>query len=189
MKYNFIDWVKDPSQIISEAAPTDRLHLTLLPCAASDLAPALGTATIDYHYNHLARAYVKRYNAGEGDPEFNRAGAYLHNLLFQQYKAHSTSNMPTGAVLQFIEDNFGSFGLFKKEFLRVAMTVQGSGWVYLSRKGDIKTIRNHTIVKDCVLIVDWWEHAWALDYQHDKESYLAQQWSIIDWAIVEARLA
>ena len=41
MKYNFIDWVKDPSIVLSEAAPTDKLHLSLLPCAASDLAPAL----------------------------------------------------------------------------------------------------------------------------------------------------
>ena len=188
MKYNFIDWVKDPSIVLSEAAPTDKLHLSLLPCAASDLDPALSKATIDYHYNHLARAYVKRYNAGEGDLEFNRAGAYLHNLLFQQYCAYSTAK-PTGAVLQFIEDNFGSFGLFKKEFLKTAMSIQGSGWVYLSKKGDIKTIKNHAIVKDCVLLIDWWEHAWALDYQHDKEAYLAAQWNIINWAIIEARLA
>lgn len=188
MKYNFLEWVKDPSLVIAEAAPTGKLQLSLLPCAPSDLDPAVSAKTIDYHYNHLARAYVRRYNAGEGDAEFNRAGAYLHNLLFQQYCAYSTAK-PTGAVLQFIEDNFGSFGLFKREFLKTAMGIQGSGWVYLSKKGDIKTIRNHSIVKDCVLIIDWWEHAWALDYQHDKERYLAAQWNIINWAIVEARLA
>jgi Fe-Mn family superoxide dismutase len=189
MKYNFIDWVKDPTQVISEAAPTGKLTTTPLPYARSDLAPAVSAATIDYHYEHLAKTYARRYNAGQGDLEFNRAGAYLHNLLFPQYKAYSAANMPTGAVLQFIEDNFGSFGLFKKEFLKTAMGLQGSGWVYLSKKGDIKTIVNHAVVKDCVLIVDWWEHAWALDYQSDKEAYLAAQWMIINWAIVEARLA
>lgn len=41
---------------------------------------------------------------------------------------------------------------------------------------------------DIVFIVDWWEHAWALDYQSDKKAYLANQWKIINWNIVSSRI-
>ena len=43
------------------------------------------------------------------------------------------------------------------------------------------TITNHAIKKDIVVLVDWWEHAWALDYQADKKKYLENQWKIINW--------
>ena len=61
------------------------------------------------------------------------------------------------------------------------MGIQGSGWVYLSKSGKIKTIVNHEVKKDIVLLIDWWEHAWALDYQSDKKKYLENQWKIINW--------
>jgi superoxide dismutase len=37
-------------------------------------------------------------------------------------------------------------------------------------------------------LVDWWEHAWALDYQWDKEKYLDNIWKIIDWDVCNERL-
>jgi superoxide dismutase len=61
------------------------------------------------------------------------------------------------------------------------MAIQGSGWVYLAKDGKIKTIKNHEIKKDIVLLIDWWEHSWALDYQSDKKKYLENQWKIINW--------
>jgi len=39
-----------------------------------------------------------------------------------------------------------------------------------------------------MLIIDGWEHAWALDYQHDKQKYLDNTWRIIDWDVVNRRL-
>jgi Fe-Mn family superoxide dismutase len=68
------------------------------------------------------------------------------------------------------------------------MKIQGSGWVYLSTGGDIKTIKNHAVRTDIALLVDWWEHAWALDYQSDKEKYLDNIWKIINWDVVNNRL-
>jgi len=38
------------------------------------------------------------------------------------------------------------------------------------------------------VLVDWWEHAWSLDYQWDKERYLDKIWLIIDWDVVNERL-
>jgi Fe-Mn family superoxide dismutase len=73
-------------------------------------------------------------------------------------------------------------------FTKTAMSIQGSGWVYLSKKGEIKTITNHQIKNDIALLIDWWEHAWALDYEHDKAKYLNNIWRIINWDVVNSRL-
>ncbi len=159
----------------------DKLIQLRLPYSRTDLEPAVSEATIDYHFGTLYKAYVDRYNKGEGDSDFNEAGAFLHNILFAQYKSPTSSNKPEGAILELIEDKFKSFETFKEEFAKVAMAIQGSGWVYLAKNGEIKTIVNHQIKNDIVLLIDWWEHAWALDYQADKQKYLENQWKIIDW--------
>jgi Fe-Mn family superoxide dismutase len=101
--------------------------------------------------------------------------------LFQQYREPKDSNEPIGKIAEFIETHYKTFAKFKEEFLKVAMGIQGSGWVYLAKDGKIKTIVNHEIKKDIVVLVDWWEHAWALDYQSDKKSYLKNQWKIMNW--------
>jgi Fe-Mn family superoxide dismutase len=38
------------------------------------------------------------------------------------------------------------------------------------------------------LLIDAWEHAWALDYQQDKAKYISNIWRIIDWSVVNDRL-
>ena len=78
---------------------------------------------------------------------------------------------------------------FKEKIVKTAMAIQGSGWVYLATDGKIKTIVNHEIKKDIVLLIDWWEHAWALDYQADKKKYLENIWKIINYDVINARLA
>lgn len=159
-----------------------------LPYNKKDLDPVMSEATIDYHYGKLAAGYVKKYNAGEGDAKFNEAGAYLHNVFFPQLHAPKSGNKPSGASKELIESKFGDFDLFKEKFAETAMAIQGSGWVYLSKKGEIKTITNHQIKNDIALLVDWWEHAWALDYQSDKAKYLNNIWRIINWEVVNSRL-
>ena len=69
-----------------------------------------------------------------------------------------------------------------------AMKIQGSGWIYLSRSGEIKRIPNHQKRTDIALLVDWWEHAWAKDYGADKKKYLANIWRIINWDRVNSRI-
>jgi len=166
----------------------DKLVQLSLPYSRTDLEPVMSKETIDYHFASLYKAYVDRYNKGEGDRDFNEAGAFLHNIYFNQFQSPSSSNNPIGAILELIEDKFKSFEAFKEEFLKIAMGIQGSGWVYLARNGSIKTIVNHQIKEDIVLLVDWWEHAWALDYQADKQKYLENQWKIIDWGKINSVL-
>jgi Fe-Mn family superoxide dismutase len=155
-----------------------------------ELAPVLSKNTLDYHYGKLARGYVERYNKREGNDAFNYGGATLHNLYFPQLRPPRASNGPIGEAKEIIDSKWGSFDRFKEEFSLEFMKAQGSNWIYMDSKGAIKTIHNHEYNRsmDIVLIIDGWEHAWALDYQHDKQKYLDNIWRIVDWTVVNTRL-
>ena len=165
-----------------------KLKLENISYSYDDLSPVMSKETLEYHRDNLAAGYVKRFNQGKGDSKFNEAGAFLHNIFFPQLQPSSEKNNPFGNCLDFIKENYKTFSNFKKEFQKVAMSIQGSGWLYLSNKGEIKTIKNHEIKKDILLLVDWWEHAWSLDYQSDKKSYLDNIWKIINWSVINDRI-
>lgn len=173
---------------IQEGTSPQVLVQTELPYSNTDLEPIMSKDTIEYHYDELYGGYVKRFNQGEGDPKFNEAGAFLHNIFFTQFKAPIDNNRPSGPSRDFINTNFTNFFEMKKEFEKIAMGIQGSGWVYLAQDGTIKTIKNHEIKKDIVVLIDWWEHAWALDYKSKKKQYLKNIWDIIDWNVINQRL-
>ncbi len=171
-----------------EANSSGDLTLEKLPYTQSALAPVMSKATIEYHYGKLARSYVDRYNKGEGDRTFNEAGAFLHNIFFPQLMPPRNNNIPRGASAELINRKFKSFSEFKEKFAKEAMSIQGSGWIYLSRSGEIKKISNHQKRTDIALLVDWWEHAWAKDYGADKKRYLQNMWRIINWDRVNSRI-
>ena len=175
-------------ELIDLTEAKEKLELKKLPYSETALAPVMSQSTIKNHYGKLARGYVDRYNKGEGDPQFNEAGAYLHNIFFPQMRAPKNGNSPSGASLALINRHFGSFNDFKKEFEEEAMKLQGSNWIYLSRNGQIKTIKNHAKRNDIALLVDWWEHAWVTDYGADKKRYLKNIWRIINWEYVNRRI-
>lgn len=175
-----IDLIEDKSK--------HNLELQRLPYSREGLAPVMTLATVNYHYGKLAKGYVDRYNSGEGDAAFNEAGAFLHNIFFPQLQPAKSGNKPHGTSLALIERRWTSFDRFQDEFKKEAMKLQGSGWIYMSRSGEIKTIRNHAKKTDIALLIDWWEHAWSLDYQSNKERYLDSMWRIINWEYVNRRI-
>ena len=179
--------MREQINLIEQTTRPAKLETTPLPYAEDGLAPVLSKNNIIYHFEHLAKGYAKRYNAGEGDPEFNRAGSFLHNKFFPQLQPPKGANRPRGAVLELIESNFKTYEDFKAEFKKVAMAIEGSGWVYLSTQGTIKTIKNHAVRTDICVLIDFWEHSWS-DYQWDKERYLDNIWKIINWDICNERL-
>lgn len=180
MTYQFI------KNFLVEGKPNS-LSIKKLPYELADLTPVFTQEALDYHYNSLAKTYAKRYNAGEGDMKFNEAGVFLHNLLFEQFQSSLQTSAPSDQSLELITKHYSTFAKFKQEFAKVAMSIQGSGWCYLSTNGTIKTIKNHEIKNDIALLVDWWEHAWW-DYKSDKKGYLDNQWSIINWDVINQRL-
>jgi Fe-Mn family superoxide dismutase len=151
------------------------------------LSPVMSSSEIDYHYGKLYKGYVDRYNKGEGDKNFNEAGAYLHGIFFSQFKSPGVSR-PHGTILDIINRHHHSFVDFKKNFKAEAMKVQGSGWVYLSKSGQIKTIKNHAKRTDIAFLLDMWEHAYNIQYGSKKDKYIDSIWRIVDWSAVNHRL-
>jgi Fe-Mn family superoxide dismutase len=170
-----------------EAKSKDQLERIRLPYSQSALSPVMSSAEIDLHYGKLYKGYVDRYNSGEGDSTFNEAGAYLHGIYFGQFRSPGVSK-PTGQILSIINRHHTNFVDFKKNFKEEAMKFKGSGWIYLSKSGQIKTIRNHAKRTDIALLVDLWEHSYQLQYGSNKEKYLDSIWRIINWDAVNRRL-
>jgi Fe-Mn family superoxide dismutase len=170
-----------------EAKNRTELEQIKLPYSRSALSPIMSGATVDYHYGKLYKGYVDRYNSGEGDSTFNEAGAYLHGIFFGQFHSPRTSK-PRGHILDLINRHHSTFIDFKKNFKEEAMKIQGSGWIYLSKSGNIRTIKNHVKRTDIALLVDMWEHAFNLDYGTNKAKYLDSIWRIMDWDAVNHRL-
>ena len=180
--------IRENIDLVEASTVPAKLETTPLPYDEKALEPVLSRVNINNHYEHLAKGYAKKYNAGEGDAKFNRAGSFLHNKFFPQLRAPKGANRPKGAVLELIESNFKTYEDFKVEFKKVAMAIEGSGWVYLSTQGTIKTIPNHQVRTDVALLLDMWEHSYSIDYLWDKEKYIDNFWKIVNWDIINERI-
>lgn len=102
---------------------------------------------------------------------------------------------PTGALADAIISTWGTFKQFKEAYSKKALTLFGSGWVYLSKKADggleIKRYSfQETPLKDGVtplLGLDVWEHAYYLHYQNMRGEYVQSRWNIINWDEISKR--
>ena len=169
----------------------EKLTLSPLPYDMGDLSPVLSKDNVDYHYNVLSKGYVDRYNKKEGDPKFNYGGAMLHNLFWTQLQKPSGANNPVGAIKSLIEDKHKDYKTFKDNMIASAMTIQGSGWVYLSKKGEIKTTPNQSYKTDILMPIDMWEHSFT-DYvpaKDAKKKYIAGIMRLINWDIINQRMS
>ena len=175
---------------LSESKDKREIYQDKLKFGKDELDPVMSEATIKYHYDGLAAKYSDRYNKGEGDPDFNYGGAVLHNIFFANLIPPQAANKPTGDSKSIIDDLYGDFEKFKEAFEKEFMAAQGSNWIYMDYAGKLHTIRNHEYRKGMkiALLIDAWEHAWALDYQQDKAKYLSNIWRIINWETVNIRL-
>ena len=157
-----------------------------LPVSEKSLAPVVSGETMELHYGTLYKNYVKKALAGEG--KFQVAGAKLHTLFFEQFQEPAATNNPSGQIKLLIDKTFGDYKKFKESFTETALSLHGSGWVYLTTSGSIKVIHNHELVDDVAVILDMWEHSFIIDYGADKEKYLKNMWKIINWDIINVRL-
>lgn len=171
---------------ITESKET--LILVDLPYGMDDLSPVMGRESIKYHYGVLSQGYVDRFNNDEGDPEFNRAGAMLHNLFWPQLMPPKINNQPKGSSLGLIEKVHGDWIDFRDAFIKAAVDFQGSGWIYLARDGSIKSLTNQSWKSDIIMPIDIWEHTYFLDYPADKKTYMRNVWRIINWNVVNDRI-
>ena len=185
-----------------------------MPALAYDeLGTVISKETLSFHYGKHLKAYVDNLNkmlpgSGlEGMPLsevvrkaegglFNNAGQVLnHTLYFEQFS--NTPQPMSAQMAALLEKSFGSVEAFKKEFEQKGVTLFGSGWVWLSADKDGKLVITQqknaenpvTMGLNPLLTFDVWEHAYYLDYQNRRADHLAALWQIVDWQVVEGRLA
>ena len=177
-------------QNVMKEQKEEQLELQSLPYKITDLAPVLSKENVDYHYDILSRGYVNRYNNNEGDPDFNYGGAKLHNLWWQQFKPAKETSKFDGPIKQTIDANYGDLKGLEEKLVEAAMTIQGSGWVYLTKTGTIKTTPNQSYKPDVFMPIDMWEHSFT-DYVPAKDAKVKNIKAVlklIDWNAINRRL-
>jgi Fe-Mn family superoxide dismutase len=198
LKDKFKDWwnkqqnkEQNKKPIQTESKKEKKLELVKLSYKLDELSPVLSKENVEYHYNVLSAGYVNRYNNNEGDTDFNYGGATLHNLFWSQLQKPKSSNNPTGEIKNFIEKHFKTFNEFQENLLSAAMTIQGSGWVYLAKNGSIKITPNQSYKSDILMPIDMWEHSFT-DYipaKDAKKKYIKNIIKIINWEVINHRLS
>jgi Fe-Mn family superoxide dismutase len=189
-----------------------KYELPKLPYDVNALEPVISARTIEFHHGKHHQAYVTNLNnlipgtqfetmsledivrKSDGGIFNNAAQIWNHTFYFNSFKSHG-GGIPSGKLLKAIENTWGSFDLFKKEFNNAATTLFGSGWAWLvkNEKGELSVIKEsnagNPLTKGLVPILtfDVWEHAYYIDYQNRRADYLAALWDIIDWDTVSAR--
>lgn len=134
---------------------------------------------------------------GAGQAVFNNAAqVWNHDFYWSAFSA-SCKAVPEGRLLQLLQQGWGSFEAFKLAFEKSALSLFGSGWCWLVVDSDGRLGIRNTANADTplrtgakpLLTCDVWEHAYYLDYQNRRDRYLSQFWNIVDWKVVEQRLA
>lgn len=154
----------------------------------SKLKPVISEHSFDLHFNHIYKGHVDRFNKGEGDFAFDKAGAHLHSLYFQNLRGYRDNNLPSGPALKNIETRYGSYERFVQTLLEKASSIQGNGWVFMNTSGYVNLIPNNRIVDNVAMIIDCWEHAYMFNYGDEMPRYIKQHLNIINWDVVNHRI-
>lgn len=194
--------------------------LMKLPYAYDALEPALSAETLEYHHDKHHRGYVDKLNElldGDlGDSEGNQARAlknlvlnsageiyhnaaqiWNHDFYWNSLNPTKKSLSTAGALGGVINTQFGSFQALKDSFVRTAMRLFGSGWLWLTadNTGVIELLPAANADNALrlgvtpLLACDMWEHAYYIDYRNGREAYLHAFWDIVDWPTVAQRFA
>jgi len=128
---------------------------------------------------------------------FEFDGMRNHEHFFTQWEGDATEPNSDSSLYKKIEEQFGSFDAWKKDFLETAKT-RGIGWaiLYYDVSGD--TLMNvwvdeqhlgHVQGVDFILGIDMWEHAFVYDFAtSEKGDYIDAWYSNLNWGVIEKRL-
>lgn len=188
--------------------------LKALPYAEDALAPHISKSTLYYHYHKHHQGYVDKLNAAlEGDQSgdnsleelikhadgtvYNLAAqVWNHDFYWQSMKPQG-GGPPPQSVADRLVSEFGSLDKFRELFLDVAKAEFGSGWAWLSVQQDGRLVVESTTDavnplsagNRPVVTLDVWEHAYYLDYQNARPSYIeAFLDHLINWDFVARNL-
>lgn len=122
----------------------------------------------------------------------NNGGGYANHSLFWSIMSPDGGGMPEGELASAIDQAFGSFEDFKDQFSSTAAGQFGSGWGWLAidSGGALKVLSTPNQDSPLsqgmtpILGVDVWEHAYYLNYQNERGSYLNAWWNVVNWGEV-----
>jgi superoxide dismutase, Fe-Mn family len=189
------------------------ITLSKLPYEMNALEPHISAKTVEFHYTKHHQGYVTKLNsliegtplAGKSLEEIvknsdgaifnNAAQVWNHTFYWEGFSANPLDH-PTEELAEMINEKWGSFNKFKEEFTNAAIGVFGSGWMWLviDKNKELKLVGTSnaatpiTTGEKALLTCDVWEHAYYLDYQNLRTSYLNHFWELVDWKKVEGRM-
>ncbi|MDO4784160.1 MAG: superoxide dismutase [Propionibacteriaceae bacterium] len=178
------------------------------------LAPHIAPEIMELHHSKHHAAYVAGANAAldqlaearesgnfaainklEKDLAFH-LGGHINHSVFWKNMSPDGGGEPTGDLACAIEEFFGGFEAFQKQFAANANAIQGSGWSMLvwdtlGQRLNIMQLfdqqGNLPVGQLPVLQLDMWEHAFYLQYKNVKADYVTAWWNVVNWADVAAR--
>lgn len=199
----------------------EKYNLPKLPYDYDALEPFMSKDVLTLHHTKHHQAYVNsandlitkleegRKSGAELDFKsiskalsFNVAGHILHETFWKvmapQNSGKSVIEKNAPKLLEQINNDFGSWERFKKEFSETAKSVEGSGWALLTwhkEHGNLNIIQieKHNVnfypEQKILLCLDVWEHSYYLDYKNDRAKFVENWWNIVNWQEVEKRFA
>ena len=185
-----------------------------LPYDPGALEPSLSGRIVELHHGKHHAAYVNGANvtlarlaearetgdlSGAGalsrDLAFHVSGHVLHSLFWRNL-APDAGGRPGGELAAAIDDAFGSFEGFARQFTSAAVGVQGSGWGALAWEPVggrliVEAIHDHQSAHvqgaPPLLVCDVWEHAYYLQYRNARADWVGAFWNLVNWEDVAAR--
>ncbi len=195
-----------------------KIELPNLPYAKDALAPHISENTINFHYGKHHQAYVTNLNnlitgtelEGKSLEEIikisatdkskagifnNSAQVWNHTFYWNSMKPNG-GGKPSGEILAKIESSFGSYENFVTEFKNAGATQFGSGWAWLVLEDDklkvTKTGNAETPLTTSakpLMTMDVWEHAYYLDFQNARPTYIDTFLNhLVNWDFVAKNL-
>jgi len=121
-------------------------------------------------------------------------GIKLHEAYFDNMGG--SGGKAVGQTLTLLERDFGSYEAWEKDFKATGLAVRG--WVVLGY--DLESGTLHNFGSDShnlgpiwsavpILVMDTYEHAYMIDYGVKRLPYIDAFMNVIDWAVVNERLA
>ena len=191
------------------------IQLPPLPFHFKDLEPHISERTLKVHYEKHHAGYVEKLNKqirntpydklmleeiifesvnNPADKKiFNNAAQTWNHTFYWNCLSSNKHQQPVGDLKKAIESYFDKLEKFEELFIKTAQDLFGSGWVWLVKDSSdnlsimpLENAENPIVMgKTPLLVCDVWEHAYYLDYQNERESYLKGFKDLINWSFVE----
>jgi len=190
------------------------IELPPLPYAKDALEPYISAQTLNFHYDKHHHAYVEKLNKAirgtenddkdletlitttQDDVYNNAAQSWNHTFYWNSLRSGGGGE-PTGDLAVILKQEFGSVQKFRTQLAEAAKGGFGSGWAWLvaDSQGRLTVINtanadNPLGMKLTPLVtIDVWEHAYYLDYQNRRDTYVeAILDHLLNWEFIAANI-